>query len=149
MNPDISSILDPMLCDEEGLRLFAYDDVSGKPLTRGMTLKGNLTIGVGYNLSANGLPKDMVMNLYYQTRDAAYASAQSIFTEFNAYSPSRQAALTDMIFNMGEAAFLTFTGFIRFVQSQSWSQAIDDLQNTAYARELPHRVADIARLLGQ
>ena len=149
MNPDVAKILDPMLCDEEGLCLFAYDDVSGKPLTRGMTLKGNLTIGVGYNLSANGLPKDMVMNLYYQTLDAAYASAQSIFTEFNAYSPTRQAALTDMLFNMGEATFLTFTDFIKFIRAQAWTPAIDDLQNTAYARELPHRVADIERLLGQ
>ncbi|MDE3023508.1 MAG: hypothetical protein KGI54_16940 [Pseudomonadota bacterium] len=150
MIPDnLITILTPLLTDEEGSRKFPYDDATGKQFIQNMTLKGNLTIGIGWNLSGNGLPDDILQTLFQRSMDSAYTSAQSIFTEFNVYSPSRQAALIDMIFNMGEATFLTFNNFIKFIRAKAWIPAIDDLENTAYAKELPHRVADIERLLGQ
>jgi lysozyme len=43
------------LCNDEKLRLVVYDDATGKPLRKGMTLEGHPTIGYGRALDVNGI----------------------------------------------------------------------------------------------
>jgi hypothetical protein len=47
--------LSAQLRRDEDEKQFAYDDATGKTLLKGDTLRGNLSIGVGHNLTANGL----------------------------------------------------------------------------------------------
>jgi lysozyme len=46
--------LQKLLIKHEDLRLFAYDDATGKPLKPGDTLKGHVSIGIGRNLEGYG-----------------------------------------------------------------------------------------------
>ena len=42
------------LSSEEGTRTRAYDDATGQPLRKGRKVKGNVTIGIGFNMEAKG-----------------------------------------------------------------------------------------------
>jgi len=44
-----------LLIHHEGIRLFVYDDATGKPITAGSICQGNPTIGIGRELSKTGI----------------------------------------------------------------------------------------------
>ena len=51
-------IVDAQLVIDEGDRNFPYDDATGRTLIRGDTLKGNITVGIGRNISGIGISAD-------------------------------------------------------------------------------------------
>mgnify|MGYP003135928288 CR=1 FL=1 len=92
--------LEDLLVLHEGLRLHAYDDATGKTIQRGDTLKGNLTIGIGRNLTANGLTKREVVNLLKNDIQTARKKARR-YKWFEAMNEVRQAVIVSLIFNVG------------------------------------------------
>ena len=99
------TLVDQLKRDEEE-RLFPYDDEDGTPFVRGMTLKGNLSIGVGCNLQ-DGITKDESDLLLSANR---IATASRLLSESypwtDALDDVRRSALINMCFNMGLAGLL-------------------------------------------
>ena len=53
-NFDVSAMVEQLI-PEESERYFVYDDATGKTILKGSTVVGNPTIGIGRNLSGEGL----------------------------------------------------------------------------------------------
>jgi lysozyme len=132
-----------LLIADEGYRAMAYDDATGRP----PVIKGNLTIGIGHNLTANGLPPFIIDLLYKYDVDKAKAGLMASLPWWQALDPVRQRALISMAFNMGNGTLTTFKVFLNLMAIGQYVEAADDLRNTQYARQLPARVERLAKMI--
>jgi lysozyme len=154
--------------------LIAVDE--GKELMPYKDSRGIWTVGIGHNLEANGLPSgvcsDAIDGLDYpacleflQKRggltdeectdlfnhdlyvaDRGLASIAPTAELLGTSSP-RYAALMDMVFNMGETVFATFTTFLSLIAKKDFSGAASDLRVTKVYAELPHRYERLATMI--
>ena len=117
---------------DEGVRLMPYKDQFG-----------NLTIGCGRNLTADGISEsEMEMMLASDVNHAAVAAA-TLFNFDATISDERKAALVNLSFNLGEEELSKFTQFVGFVNARDWNGAADDLIQTKYATEVGPRAQRI------
>lgn len=83
--------------------------------------------------------------------DVAVAQSDAIYCVGNNWygiDPYRQDALTDMAYNLGRHKLSQFVTFLMLVQTKAWDDAATDLtNNTAWAKQLPRRCADICSIL--
>ena len=99
----------------EGVKMFPYTDTMGF-----------LTIGVGRNLSRNGLRPDEVSLLLQN--DASEALKQASELDFwDSLSETRRLIVADMIFNLGLAGFSTFKKFQAALRSEDYAVAADEM----------------------
>lgn len=101
--------------------------------------KGKVTIGIGRNLTDDGIAEDEKELMFSNDVGMAESIAEGLFKGFYQMSPNRQAALANLAFNMGERTLETFTVFIGLVNAQNWSAAADDLLQTKWATEVGPR----------
>jgi len=130
-------ILTAQLEIDEGRRPLPYDDATGKTFVKGDTLKGNLTQGVGTNLSA-GFDDEEINFLRDRRINAAALLAATTYNFDDTVSDVRRAALANMAYQMKDklSAFDTFN---MYVINRQWELAADDLAKTAYAAQVPAR----------
>lgn len=146
----------------EAERAFPYDDASGKPpllsMWHGAQLvpsvnprtgrPGQLTIGVGRNLSAKPLSPAAIDFLLTEDILEALEPCYRLFEHFDGFSPNRQVAIASMAFNLGEGHFLTFRKMIRAVRAGNWPEAARQALDSAWAKQVqPERVARIVEQL--
>lgn len=121
MTPDV------LIKDDEGLVLKPYRCSEHK-----------LTIGYGYNMDANPLPKHIEVYLKEhgvitkEMADELFASkyVQSVEAARNIIGSSwamtnevRRAVIISMIYQMGEIGFKKFTNTIRHIKAMNWIHA--------------------------
>src|SRR5271156_6752678 len=93
--------LSDQLRRDEAEKQFAYDDATGKTLLKGDTLKGNLTAGVGRNLTAKGLSAKERDFLLANDIQEATVAAEANFPWAMELDDARKGALLNLLFNMG------------------------------------------------
>ena len=145
---------------EEGLRLVAYDDATGKPVPEGGVCEGNLTVGVGHNLDANPLTPQQLASVGHdgRTQPITHDDAINILDDdciiaelaIEHHLPwcedldeIRQRVLVDMTFNMGIVKLMAFNTFLSLLEAHNFEQAASDLASTAWY----HQVGSRARRL--
>ena len=156
--PGLLSVLTPVLREHEGESLRVYPEIYGIP-----------TIGVGFNLTRADAPmlcKQCGAN--YQRllggldeltpAQSNYLLQQSaidviewlveLFPLFWSYSQSRQIALGDMGFNLGQPKFYGFKKMITCILAGDWTGAANQALHSTWASEVPTRAAYDAALLG-
>lgn len=133
------------LRSEEGVRAVAYDDASGQPITKGSTLAGWPTVGVGHNLTVP-LSDRAINTILDDDLQPALAAAQA-YPWFAGLNAPRQLAIVDMIFNMGAETFAQFGQFHAFLDAGNFGAAGDDLASTAWAREVGPRAKRIELII--
>jgi lysozyme len=136
--------LEDQLRRDEAEKQFAYDDADGSTLLKGSTLKGNLSIGVGRNLSAKGIsPKEQDFLLNNDIQDAMIALEANFGWALN-LDTVRKGAVLNLLFNMGAHALLGFPKFIAAMQQSDWATAKAELLNSAADHEEPQRIQRLA-----
>tara|TARA_R110002020_G_scaffold49894_1_gene141655 strand:+ start:582 stop:1196 length:615 start_codon:yes stop_codon:yes gene_type:complete len=136
--------LEEMLTIHEGLRLYAYDDATGKALRPGDTLSGNLTIGIGRNLTSGGLTQREVSTLLKNDIQRATKKAKK-YKWFDGLNDVRKAVIVSLIFNMG-----TIDSFKRMraaIAVKDWETGSAELLDSRYARQVGDRALVLAGLL--
>jgi len=139
----ITCLSDQLRRDEDE-RQFAYDDATGKTLLKGDVLSGNLTVGVGHNLSALGLSQ--------KVRDFILADdIASVSMAMEANWPwamdldlVRQGAFKNLIFNIGVRKLSGFVNFLAALKAEDWPDAKAQLLDSAADHEEPERIARLA-----
>jgi GH24 family phage-related lysozyme (muramidase) len=133
------------LRSEEGVRAVAYDDADGQPITRGSTIHGWPTVGVGHNLTVplSARAIDLILEDDLQPALAA-AQAYPWFAELN---EARQLAIVDQIFNMGASTFAQFRQYQAFLAAGNFGAAGDDLTGTAWYGEVGARAKRIELII--
>ncbi|MDE2469404.1 MAG: hypothetical protein KGL35_11825 [Bradyrhizobium sp.] len=130
---------------EEGVRPVAYDDADGSPITRGSTIHGWPTVGVGHNLTVP-LSDRAINTILDDDLQPALAAAQA-YPWFVGLNEPRQLAIVDMIFNMGADTFAQFGQFHAFLAAGNFGAAGDDLTGTAWYGEVGPRARRIELII--
>lgn len=120
---------------DEGVRLRPYDDATGSTI-HVLPTGGNLTIGIGRNLSARGLSDKEVDFLLQNDLWLCYQAARQVFPDFDTYSQNRRAALLGLLFNMGPGTFVTFKNTIKSIREQRWADAADNLMLSKWYQQI-------------
>ena len=134
----------------EGRKNKAYLDTKGIP-----------TIGVGHNMSARPLPEDiqdyynahgiiteaMIDRLLTSDMEMATFDVMELYPDFRDYSQNRQAALIDLLFNMGITKMREFVNTNLAINEQRWEDAAKGLEKSKYYRQVPNRAKRIIELI--
>ena len=114
-----------LLMRDEGKRSKPYKDA-----------RGNITIGVGRNLTGQGLSDDEIRYLLKNDVKRAESVARRVFGEmWDSIGKARQASIVDVIFNVGEAGFRLFVRFIAAVKEKDWTEAAKELLDSIAAHQ--------------
>lgn len=121
---------------DEGRRSKPYRDTEGV-----------LTIGVGWNLEANGLPQAVIDTLFNISIGTALADAQALFPTFENLSEARQRVITNMAFNLGRDRLAGFVKMRAAVAERNWMAAADEMLDSKWAGQVGARATRLAELM--
>lgn len=121
------------LIAHEGRRTFPYQDV-----------KGNWTIGIGHNLTANGLPEAIVDALYEWDLARLIDGIDEALPWASVLPPAKYRVLVDIAFNCGVLGLLKFQRMLEALQRGDSRTAALEVVNSQLA---PARAARLAALL--
>lgn len=144
---------------EEGFRTRVYKDTEGKR-----------TVGIGFNMDAPGARKiwtdagikssfDAVLNgkaavskeeadtLYAATKENALKGAEKLVKNFAKLGKHQQAALADMVFQLGPTGAMAFSRTRSLIEQGKFKEAAAAMLNSRNARQTPNRVKRRAYML--
>ena len=126
------TLVDQLIRDE-GIRLYPYLDTEGK-----------WTIGVGRNLTDDGISKDEAQLLL--SNDIANATKQldEAFPWTEALDDVRRGALVNMTFNMGIGGLSAFRKFLAAMQAGDWVTARNEMLDSKWAEQVGPRAQRLA-----
>ncbi|MGA7463366.1 MAG: glycoside hydrolase family protein [Candidatus Korobacteraceae bacterium] len=144
----------------EGRRNKTYIDTMGHP-----------TVGVGFNLDANGaqaaitalgldyaqvragtqlLTDPQIDTLLQQGINQVVSVATTPIPAFNSLPSNQQIVIVDMIFNLGLAGFSKFVQTIKAINAQDWQTASQQMQQSAWFSQVGNRAkADVDMMAGR
>lgn len=120
----------------EGLSLKPYLDTTG-----------NLTIGFGRNLTGRGITQKEASYLFENDLQEAILATLRIFPQLQSFSESRQCALIEMCFNLGEAGLARFVNMKAAIQRGDWNVAAKEALDSRWAKQVGQRAERIARMI--
>lgn len=133
----VRDILHASLIKHEGFRSKPYKDTAGI-----------WTIGYGHNIE-EGISQKSAMALLDEDIDTAAIDAKKLFPNLSSFSANRQAAIIELVFNMGLGTFSKFTSTIAAIRNESWQQAADHLLDSLWAKQVKGRANDIATMIAK
>lgn len=144
MTADDLAALDRQLTADEGRKNYLYDDATGKRITKGTTVIGHPTWGLGFNCDAVGFTDAAI--------DAQFEDVRtSVINEvFNAlpWTPLLPAgplrALIDIAYNAGIDGLLGFHHLLDALQRRDFVAASKEVVNSKLA---PGRAQRLAALM--
>jgi GH24 family phage-related lysozyme (muramidase) len=108
---------------------------------------GNVTCGIGHNLSDKGV-SDAVIDLLYQEDVAdAIADVKKLIPAFDSLSDNRKIALTDFSFQLGYFKMSQFTNSIALLNSGKFSDAADNMLQSLWAKQVPSRAKEVTDMI--
>jgi len=142
--------LKEMITRHEGKRAIPYKCTAGK-----------LTIGIGHNIDANGLPNDiqrflaihgriteeMIDRLYEIDVSTAIENCLELYSDFNNFSEVRKMALIDFMFNVGEDTADDFIGTNVHINNGEWEEAANHLKKTLWYKQVGKRGKEIVEMI--
>lgn len=131
----------------EAYRTRPYDDDDGEELTPGKTLVGKLTIGVGWNLTDNGLPDDIIEQLLDLSMDIARNDCVSIFSNWHSLPENIQLVLWNMSFNLGGPKLRRFKKMIAAVEDRNWDRMAAEMVNSRWYVQVATRGQELVEIV--
>jgi len=116
----------------EGLRLKPYRCTANK-----------LTIGYGRNIESVGITESEAEGMLERDASIAHSDLVGLFKGFSMFSPTRQVALIDMIFNLGRSGFRKFAKMITAIKNDDWLLASTEATNSKWFAQVGHRAVTI------
>jgi lysozyme len=106
---------------------------------------GNITAGIGHNLSAHDISNDIIERWFYEDVNFFYEKLSKL-SWFNKLNEARQIALIDMAF-MGWGNFLGFKDMIKAFEEDNLDKAANEIIDSEYGRKFTKRANDIANII--
>ena len=116
------------LVQHEGLRLKPYTDTVGK-----------LTIGVGRNLTDNGVSELEAEGMCIRDMDDVDADLDRNVAWWREMSEPRQMVFVDMCFNLGWPRFSQFRRMLASAEDGDYATAADEMIDSRWARQVGTR----------
>lgn len=121
---------------QEGFESLLYDDATGHRISKGSTIQGNPTVGIGWNVAGRALSRDRARIILGWWIDDDSAAMDQALPWVAGLSDARQRAMMDLLFNMGMPELLKFNTFLGLMKAGNFSGAADDLGKTPWAGEI-------------
>lgn len=147
-NKQFATILQQLI-KHESERLKVYDDATGKPLAKGMTLQGNPTIGIGRELSMHGITDEEAA---YLCRDDINSVCNQLDHHISWWSSKPfyvKRVLIGMAFNMGIYGLLDFHHMLSAFKQNDYREAIRQMKNSKWFTEVGSRGTDLVNIIKQ
>lgn len=132
---------------DEGLRLTAYDDATGKPLTQGSRCLGHPTIGIGRALDVHGITEAEALFLLNNDIDEILNQLEAKLPWFTKLDDARQRALCNMAFNLGVAGLMAFRETLSLAKAGSYAKAAEAIEDSAWYKQVGTRGERLAALM--
>jgi len=132
---------------QEGKRYKPYDDATGKELRTGDTLKGKLTVAIGWNMSDVPLPEEIVDRLYeisISNVDNALAKNLPWVSDMD---DVRKDVIRNMCFNMGISRLLGFGNTLADCKAGDYISAAVRMRSSLWASQVPVRAKELIQQL--
>lgn len=121
---------------DEGLRLFPYTDAVGK-----------VTLGVGHNLTDNGISNAMAMFILDEDIASHLAALDRELPWYRQLSENRQLVLGNMVFNLGITKLLMFKNTLDHIARGEYDQAADSMLASVWASQVGKRAQRLAEMM--
>lgn len=129
-------LLRDQLINEEGIRFTPYTDTRGK-----------VTIGVGHNLTDNGISQSVMYAILQEDINEVISDLDMNIPFWKNMDEVRQRALADVCFNIGIVQFLNFHKMISALVSQNYAIAAYELKTSAWYGEVGARGPKLVNML--
>jgi lysozyme len=141
MNDDL---LKKELIRDEGIRKMPYRDTTG-----------HLTVGIGFNLSANPLPNSFTFPLDDDEVEILYErSVKEVIGALNLYLPwwtkmdeVRQRVLVNMCFNLGIYKLLNFVTTLKYMRLAQYDKAAQAMENSVWYTQVKGRAVRLCEAM--
>ncbi len=130
LSPDSQSKLNKLIEQDEGFRQFPYHDTKNK-----------LTIGFGFNLESDGLPRAVAEFWLDYKLDAIQSELRATLEIFQHLDEIRRLVLIDIAFNCGVAGLMGFRRMIAALQSGDYTEAAKEIIDSELAPNRKERLA--------
>lgn len=129
-----------MLEHDEGVRYKLYKDQNG-----------HWSVGVGRNVDAKGFSEqDIFVMLEEDVREAWNSAIKILGKEFFlSLSQTRQLAILNMVFQLGEKGFSDFHQTIRAIKEGRWEDAAAHGADSLWAFQVPARAKRVLLMLAK
>lgn len=131
----MDSDIKKMLTRHEGKRLMPYVDTKGK-----------VTIGIGHNLTDDGLKEKFVDAIFEDDLADTKKWVIEHISFFDKLTPNRQNVILDMAFNLRDK-LLGFKKFLFYMSSGQYASAASELMNSAFAEQTGTRAKELHDML--
>lgn len=129
------SKLSELLIRHEGLRLKPYQCTAGKT-----------TIGVGRNLSDNGITEEEAMLMLNRDINVCIQEL-SRYEWWEKLDGARRDAIIDLYFCVGGPSFSKFRKLMWAISTEDWKSAGAEVLDSKFARQTGTRALDLAEML--
>lgn len=154
---DIANLVVGYIAENEGCRLRVYKDTRGirtigygcnleEPAAKALFVK----LGVSFTMALLGnltLTQDQANTLLVLQIFPMIEAADRIFPAFPVLPNNVKKVVVDMLFNLGEARFSEFKGFISAINSQKYKEAAAHLASSLWATQVKTRAQKAIALL--
>lgn len=100
---------------------------------------GNVTIGIGRNLTSRGMSDDEVEYLFANDKRGAERAARSLVPTFDDLSDIRKYVLCDMAFNLGQNRLAEFQRFLLAIHEQRFADAATEMRASLWFKQVKGR----------
>lgn len=122
---------------------------------------GHKTIGIGHNIDAKGLPKEialhlnehgsiteqMINSLFAVDVMDAMKGCMELYPAFNMFSENRKCALVNFLFNVGKGTAETFVKAKIAINAGQWNQAAYELKSSKWYKQVGTRGPEIVKMV--
>jgi lysozyme len=132
----------------EGLRLYVYDDATGREIRKGSRVQGHPTIGVGRLLtSARGLSTIEIEMLLENDIEVVVDELNRNIPWWNELNEARQAVMVNLCFNLGWPRLSLFENMLDAAEKGNWDRASDELMDSKWFRQVGLRGLELVEQL--
>lgn len=136
MEKDLLKSAKTMLIRDEDLREKPYLDTLG-----------NITIGVGYNLTARGIPLKYLLQWCDEDIEYYHHQLDSDLSYFKRLTEARKLVLINMAYNMGMKNLLLFKKMFAALKNEKYLIASEEMLNSKWAKQVGQRAQRLAVMM--
>lgn len=125
-----------LLIKHEGMRSRPYLDTTG-----------NLTIGVGRNLTANGISDKEAAEMLWNDIEKALDAANNAFSWIKTLDKTRKNVIYSMVFNMGIGGVRSFKKMISALENEDWGLAAAEMLDSKWAKQVGSRAIELSEMM--
>jgi lysozyme len=135
LSPEFQSALKNLMVLHEGYEKYPYQDT-----------EGNITIGIGYNLTSRGLPESWINQQYDDDIQYFYKRLNEDYDWFKDLSDIRKMALINMCF-MGYRKFQGFKRMIGCLARSDFKSAAYEILDSKWSTQVKGRAHTISQMI--